>query len=150
VSGVVGVRVFGVAADEYHGPGEGGGPGVVAVFGDFQDVAVFVGGARVGFVDLVGAAGRVVGEGAVHLAGGRAGFDVFWPVHLGGADRVSGEPSVDEDFCDGEPVDVAALCIAQRDPLAGAVECAVVGQASRAVDLVGRAVSGEPGHVQGS
>src|SRR5690606_29971812 len=82
VSGVVGAGVLGVAADRHHGPGEGGGPGVVAVLGDLQDVAVPVGGARVGLVGLAGLAGGVVGEGAVHLAGGGAGLDVLGAVHL--------------------------------------------------------------------
>ena len=53
-------------------------------------------GPRVGGVHLLGLAAVVVGQHQLDLAGLRIGLDVLGPVHLRGAQRVAGEPGLDQ------------------------------------------------------
>ena len=62
----------------------------------FDDVTELVVGARVGGVDLVGLAARVVGQDGVDLLALRIDFDVLGPIHLGGAEQVGGAARFDQ------------------------------------------------------
>ena len=137
-----------VAGEQQDDPGEGGGGVIPAPLGDLDDVAVAVADDRVGLVH--GGALGVVGQGRVDLAGDRVGLDVLRTVHLGGAHLVCREAGVDEDLGQGHARDEGRLLVGQGDPLAGAVEGAVRGQGAPAVDLGGRGVAGELGHVEGA
>jgi hypothetical protein len=100
-------------------PAEGGRLGIVARLAQPQDVAVGVAdgalrradrvrggvagrrlgidiGARIGRIGVGRGARRIVGERDVHLTGGRIDGGPFRPIHAGRADRVGGEPGVDQ------------------------------------------------------
>ncbi|CAO0829468.1 hypothetical protein SMICM17S_09235 [Streptomyces microflavus] len=140
-----------VARDEEEPPGEPVARRVVPVLRELQDLPVLVGVARVGLVRpglaLLAAVG-VVGERHVDPAGARRGLDVLGPVHLGGADLVTGQPRVDVHLVGGHAGHVRGGAGGQRDPDAAAVELAVGGQLAGAVDLGGRGVAGQLRDVQ--
>ncbi len=72
--------------------------GVIAVRRrHLYDMAEPVAGARIGGVDLVGLAARIVGEDHIDLVVLEIGLDVFGPVHPGRAEQVGGAPRLDHD-----------------------------------------------------
>ena len=121
---------------------------VVAGLAHLDHVAVAVADHRVGLVR--GGAPGVVGQGHVDLAGHRVGLHVLGAVHLGRAHPVRGEAGVDEDLGHGHARDERLPVRRQGDPLAVAVEGAVRGHGAAAVDLGGRGVAVEAGHVEGA
>ena len=111
---------------------------IAGALGDFDDVPVAVLRARIGLICgglPVGAAVGVVRAGDVDAAVDRVRFDVFAAVHLRRSDLVGGQSGVDEDLFDGESGHLRLAVLDQRKPLSAAVELAVGGHLTAAVDL---------------
>jgi len=89
-----------------------------------KNMAVPIVGTRIGGIDLLGLACRVLGQHHVNLAGLGIGFDVFRPVELGRTQKIGRAPRLDDHI--GLAVELVgrvegALSEYERQPLHRAV-----------------------------